>query len=181
MKQTTNQTQVGLHIEAQPEMYYGKATGKTQWNAETKWPEGNRHSEAAKATLSVLGRGYTRAEAVADWTRRAQLDGHKVEGVDLEAPVDVAKEIWLFSTVSDGTFSVHHAATAPDPVAHDINTIEHARLISTAPELLAALNNAIGMLAAIEQMSSGAVRELCRDGLAPARLAASKATKGGAA
>lgn len=73
-------------------MYHGKLTGLTVWRADVNWPADN--SDEAKATLSVLGRGNTSAEAVADWNFRAAGDGHKVKGevpASVSAPVSVGE------------------------------------------------------------------------------------------
>ena len=76
MRPNTNQRNkmknVTLKTWAAAEYYHGEPTGKTVWRAEavntfTPWN-------------SVLGRGDTEAQAVQDWTRRAQDDGHQVVG-----------------------------------------------------------------------------------------------------
>ena len=68
-----------VKISAHPQKYMGAATGLTEFYAETSWPQGG---QAAKATLSVLGRStLSGADALADWTRRANLDGHRVKGI----------------------------------------------------------------------------------------------------
>lgn len=189
---TTANANVGLHIESMPELYHGKATGKTVWHAETKWPVGNRHSEVAKATLSVLGRGYTRAEAVADWTRRAQLDGYHVTGVDLDAPADhtpaMALRPWRVVPALDGlTFEVWtQEDNTPGSrnnfaVASGIQDERDARVIAAVPELLTELRDITGFLTKFGTSSDRAA--FCRAALSyivGANGAITKAEKGGA-
>lgn len=73
-----------LKVTSHAEQYHGKETGKTEWYAESLWPipEDDPSRDMAHRTMSVLGRGYTGAEAVADWNRRAAGDGHRVAGFE---------------------------------------------------------------------------------------------------
>ncbi len=77
-------TTVPVRATEQDEMYHGELTGQKTWRVEVVWPS---QDPLALATMSVLGRGNTAAEAVADWTRRAQADGHDVTG-QLEAKTE---------------------------------------------------------------------------------------------
>lgn len=79
-REKTGEEEVFLNLHSLFEVYHGVKTGKTVFHAEANWTV---ESETAKKTLSVLGRGYTEREAVLDWTRRAQADGHKVRGIVL--------------------------------------------------------------------------------------------------
>jgi hypothetical protein len=70
------------------EEHDGKRTGENYFTAEIQWPyvgASPGYLEASRKTLSVLGRSTRSAiDAVADWTRRANLDGHNVRGVQVE-------------------------------------------------------------------------------------------------
>jgi hypothetical protein len=96
MKQNTNLTEAGpislktvqervkLVVTLAPEVWHGEPTGKFQFSAEAMWPVAGLESEInlVRSTGAVLGRSTrSAADAVADWTRRANLDGHKVYGV----------------------------------------------------------------------------------------------------
>lgn len=69
-----------LRTYSQVEVYNGTLTGRTVWRAE----EVNTHCYSPFA--SVLGRGDSEAQAIADWNQRAQADGHCVQGVKLPTP-----------------------------------------------------------------------------------------------
>jgi hypothetical protein len=53
----TTHSKITRTLRQEPEVYYGEPTGKTRWLAEAQ----NSHHP----TKNVLGRGYTRAVAVA--------------------------------------------------------------------------------------------------------------------
>lgn len=70
----THKAPVSLNVYSQPEVYAGSPTGNTVWRAESV------NTGTYQPFASVLGRGDTRTEAIADWNRRALVDGHSVNG-----------------------------------------------------------------------------------------------------
>jgi hypothetical protein len=61
------------------QMDHGYETGLIEWYAETSWPQGG---EMAQKTQSVLGRStLSPYDAACDWTRRANLDGHRAKAI----------------------------------------------------------------------------------------------------
>lgn len=76
MKPEPARATVPLRVTSHAQRYDGKPTGETEYYAETIWSD----SPVVKACGSVLGRGDSEAAAVADWNRRAQNDGHDVNG-----------------------------------------------------------------------------------------------------
>jgi hypothetical protein len=69
---------IPLTIKSRNEYYYGEATGKVEYYATAAYPT----PEGAPYIGGVAGRStHSPANAVADWTRRAQDDGLAVIGV----------------------------------------------------------------------------------------------------
>lgn len=65
---STQPIPVTLAVSRGDEVYSGRPTGRTVYHAEAVGP----------ALGSVLGRGDTPDQAMADWQRRAEADGHPI-------------------------------------------------------------------------------------------------------
>lgn len=148
-----------LKVERQPERIDGKATGRTYYTADTVWPEeGQEHAELIKRVGSVLGRGYTNVEAVADWNRRAADDGHKVEGrCCFERPASG----WTYRRIGEDAHGRFESAAIFGPLGHEVAHMVFGKRTVVSVEadghgIVNALNSHNDLLAALRRQSSDA-------------------------